>query len=79
VCRRIRRTDQVPIILLTARSDDIDVVALTGQREFDRHPDGGVVFDEQKARHLPIFTDEKHVGGSRSGNSQSWTGRDHAP
>ena len=26
VCRRIRRTDQVPIILLTARSDDIDVV-----------------------------------------------------
>ncbi|HEU5428973.1 MAG TPA: response regulator transcription factor [Actinocrinis sp.] len=26
ICRRIRRTDQVPIILLTARSDDIDVV-----------------------------------------------------
>src|SRR3954464_6926641 len=26
VCRRIRRTDQLPIILLTARSDDIDVV-----------------------------------------------------
>jgi DNA-binding response OmpR family regulator len=26
VCRRIRRTDQVPIILLTARSDDIDIV-----------------------------------------------------
>ena len=27
VCRRIRRTDQLPIILLTARNDDIDVVA----------------------------------------------------
>ncbi|WP_107409456.1 response regulator transcription factor [Mangrovactinospora gilvigrisea] len=26
VCRRIRRTDQLPIILLTARNDDIDVV-----------------------------------------------------
>ena len=26
VCRRIRRSDQLPIILLTARSDDIDVV-----------------------------------------------------
>jgi DNA-binding response OmpR family regulator len=26
VCRQIRRTDQLPIILLTARSDDIDVV-----------------------------------------------------
>ena len=26
VCRRIRATDQLPIILLTARSDDIDVV-----------------------------------------------------
>ena len=26
VCRRIRRTDQLPIILLTARADDIDVV-----------------------------------------------------
>ncbi len=26
VCRRIRRTDQLPIILLTARSDDIDIV-----------------------------------------------------
>jgi DNA-binding response OmpR family regulator len=26
VCRRIRRTNQLPIILLTARSDDIDVV-----------------------------------------------------
>src|SRR5215469_1262886 len=26
ICRRIRRTDQLPIILLTARSDDIDVV-----------------------------------------------------
>lgn len=26
VCRRIRRTDQLPIILLTARSDDIGVV-----------------------------------------------------
>ena len=25
VCRQIRRTDQLPIILLTARSDDIDV------------------------------------------------------
>ena len=27
VCRQIRRTEQLPIILLTARSDDIDVVA----------------------------------------------------
>jgi DNA-binding response OmpR family regulator len=26
VCRQIRRTEQLPIILLTARSDDIDVV-----------------------------------------------------
>src|SRR4051795_2077169 len=26
VCRRIRRTDSLPIILLTARNDDIDVV-----------------------------------------------------
>ncbi len=26
VCRRIRRTDQMPIILLTARSDNLDVV-----------------------------------------------------
>src|SRR4051812_43391763 len=26
VCRRIRRTDQLPIILLTARNDDIDIV-----------------------------------------------------
>src|SRR4051794_37790467 len=26
VCRRVRRTDQMPIILLTARSDDIDIV-----------------------------------------------------
>ena len=30
VCRRIRRTDQLPIILLTARSDDIDVVVGPG-------------------------------------------------
>jgi DNA-binding response OmpR family regulator len=27
VCRRIRATGQIPIIMLTARSDDIDVVA----------------------------------------------------
>jgi two-component system, OmpR family, response regulator MtrA len=26
VCRRVRRTDQMPIILLTARSDNLDVV-----------------------------------------------------
>ena len=26
VCRRIRRPDQLPVILLTARSDDLDVV-----------------------------------------------------
>lgn len=26
VCRRVRRSDQLPIILLTARNDDIDVV-----------------------------------------------------
>ena len=32
VCRRIRRTDQLPIILLTARSDDIDVVVGPGVR-----------------------------------------------
>ena len=26
VCRRIRRLDQLPVILLTARGDDLDVV-----------------------------------------------------
>src|SRR6185312_6180849 len=46
-------------------------VALAGQRELDRHPDGGIVFDEQETRHLPIFTDETPVCGSRTRGPRS--------
>ena len=33
-----------------------DLVTLAGQRELDGHPDRRIVFDEEKAGHLPILT-----------------------
>ncbi len=45
VCRRIRRTDQLPIILLTARSDDIAVGLESGADDYVVKPVQGRVLD----------------------------------
>ncbi|CAM5441051.1 Transcriptional regulatory protein AfsQ1 OS=Streptomyces glaucescens OX=1907 GN=afsQ1 PE=4 SV=1 [Streptomyces glaucescens] len=52
VCRRIRRTDQLPIILLTARSDDIDVVVglESGADDYVVKPVQGRVLDARSGR-----------------------------
>ncbi|MFD7665973.1 response regulator [Streptomyces sp. NPDC059788] len=70
VCRRIRETQQIPIIILSARGDDIDMVVglEAGADDYVVKPAGGEVLQARMRAVLRRVVGERHGEG---GNASS--------
>ncbi|MEF3115221.1 response regulator [Streptomyces chrestomyceticus] len=71
VCRRIRETQQIPIIILSARGDDIDMVVglEAGADDYVVKPAGGEVLQARMRAVLRRVAGEGHGDGTRQAYS----------
>ena len=57
VCRKLRERSGVPVIVVTARGDELDLEALATEAGTERPGDAGVIFNDEQ-------THGGHVGGN---------------